>query len=541
MTPSRKKIALSIVGFILIILIARLIYLHVDPSAFLREQGNKRTDRHVVHQAPRGTIYDRHGQPLGISIPMDTLWVNPQHVNIKSPKWQKLAKLIQLTPGVLLDRINTHKNKHFIIIKKKASPQLVAQAKQLNIKGLAIQTTYERYYPESESMANIIGLVDYQQNGQEGIEKTYDHWLKGQNGHHNVQHNRKGMTIKEPKTNQQMQSGKAIYLTLDKRTQNITYKALKQAVTTHLATAGTAVVMDIKSGDILAMASVPSFNPNNRKNLLAGSLKNRVLTDVFEPGSTLKPLAVALALEKKVISPHDHIQTAPGEIRVGHNWVKDPINHGTLSVEQVIQKSSNVGVSKIILETNPEDFLSFLTSLGFGQISAVPFPGQQSGVLPYKRPLGEFALATLAFGYGISASTLQLAQAYATLGNSGVLVDPRLLLHAQALPNQRVLSQQVASQVLTMLESVVSHGGTGVRAQVPGYKVAGKTGTTRKAAANGYDLNAYTALFVGVIPAQQPKYVMAVMIDDPKGERYYGGSVAAPVFASVMKQIIHHR
>ena len=536
---SVKRWWLIAIIFVLVVIaiVTRLVHLHAIQDDFLTEHSEARSVRVLPIHAPRGEILDRHGQPLAVSTKVITLWIDPSQLNTQDPRWQQILNIIHLPSDVMAAKLKGKQKRRFLYLKRQVSPAMAQQVLALKLPGVYEQTTYKRFYPEAEASAQLLGVTNIDDQGQAGLEQVHNAHLAGQNGQQRIVRDLKGHVIKQAIT-KPMQPGKPIQLSIDHRLQFITYRALKHAYDINHAKAASAVVMDVRTGEILAIVSLPSFNPNDRSTYQSDAMRLRAVTDTFEPGSVMKPLAMAAVLSTGQYDADDTLDTSPGRYRVQGHIVRDGHNLGMISLRDVIRKSSNVGISKLVLSVQPETLPSFYRHVGLGRQTGVRYPGERSGVLPHKR-WSPFALATLSFGYGVSVTTLQLATAYATLANDGRKVTPTLLKqkeqHQQA---EQIVDPNVAQQVLEMLASVVQRGGTGVRARVEGFQVAGKTGTARKAGPGGYLPDSYTAIFAGVIPADHPRYAMVVMVDDPRGDRYYGGSVAAPVFSKVMSQFL---
>lgn len=532
----RRGFILICFVLVIIAIAARLIYVHHLDSAFLKQQGEVRSDRAVVLQAKRGLIKDRHGQVLAATTKMGAIAVDPSELNTGSKQWQHLLFLLDLSPSETAQKLAKFSQRRFMYLKRQVHPDIAEQIAKMRLPGVIVMTEYKRFYPLAEVTAPVLGFTNVDNQGIEGLELGYEKWLGGDNGEERYTKDLKGRVIKS--AHQPAVDGRDVTLTIDARIQSMTYKALKAAVTKHRALAGTAVVLDVKTGEVLAMASVPSFNPNNFATIKPGTTRNRVVTDVYEPGSLLKTFAMASVLASGEYAPDDIVNTYPGRFRIGRRVVRDARNLGELSLTDVIRHSSNVGISKLVLDIEPAAFPDTLSALGFGRSTLVGFPGEQSGLMPIRRDWKPFALATLSFGYGISATTLQIAQAYAVIANGGKSISPTLIKGSQVAPVTEVLTPAVAHQTLEMLKTVVANGGTAIQAQVKGYEIAGKTGTARKAIPGGYAENQYVTSFAGIAPANDPKYAMVIMVDDPKGDQYYGGQVAAPVFASVMRRLL---
>jgi cell division protein FtsI (penicillin-binding protein 3) len=513
----------------------RIVSLHVIDQGFLRHQGEMRTVRVVSIPAYRGMITDRFGEPLAISTPVDSVWLNPKDFNAEHPELLTLANLLNISLGELLDKYTKNKDREFVYLQRHIEPQRTAQIKALAIQGIHSKSEYRRYYPAGEVVAHVLGFTDIDDHGQEGLELALDKWLSGAPGSKRVLRDRLGREVQTIEGIKEMRSGQDVSLSLDQRLQYIAYRELKAAVTHHKAASGSAVVIDVNTGEILAMVNQPSFNPNMRVKIEKSAYRNRAVTDVLEPGSVMKTFAVASALQSGQVTPATMVNTAPGWMTVGGHVVKEVKNHnyGTIDVATILKKSSNVGVSKLTLSLPAERLWEMYTGVGFGKSTGSGFPGESAGSLVCPSKHSSFVLATLAFGYGISVTPLQLAQAYAVLGAGGVKRPITFLKQETQTVAERVMEPQIARQVLDMLVGIVKEG-SGTKAQVLGYQVGGKTGTTRKLnPAGGYDENSHVAVFAGLAPASHPRFAIVVMIDDPKGEQYYGSQVAAPVFSKI--------
>ncbi|MEN6586387.1 MAG: penicillin-binding protein 2 [Sulfuricella sp.] len=523
-------VALLLLWFIA--LLVRGLYLQILNNDFLRQNGDARYSRVIELSAHRGMITDRQGEPLAISTPVESVWASPQDVELTAEKSRSLAKLLDLKPAEIEHHLHGSQ-KEFVYLKRGLPPEQAAKVMDLGIPGIFLQRGYRRYYPAGDVMAHVLGFTDVDDNGQEGMELTYQSWLAGKTGSRRVIKDRVGHIIEDVASVKTPQEGRNLALSIDRSIQYLAFRELKSAVETHHAKAGAIVVLDARSGEILAMANLPTYNPNNRVKLNRNSTRNRSITDSFEPGSTMKPFTISAALESGKFKPGSMIETAPGYFSIGPATVHDAHPEGLLSVAQVIQKSSNVGAAKIALTMQPEYMWDTFNHMGFGQVPHSGFPGEASGRLrPYKtwRPIEQ---ATMAYGHGISVSLLQLARAYTVFADNGELKPLSMLKLDEAPAGERVFSPQTAQAVRSMLEMVVEPGGTAPRARIVGYRVAGKTGTAHKEENGGYAKDKYVASFVGLAPASDPRLIVAVMIDEPEGQ-YYGGLVAAPVFSNVM-------
>lgn len=533
----------AVVALTLVIISAALLWrvidLHVYRKDFLQQQGDARYLRVVSEPAHRGVIMDRNGEPLAISTPVDSLWADPKELLTAPDKWSGLAKVLSIDLKELSQKLEQNKEREFIYLKRGVAPQLAQAVMSLEIPGVNTEREYRRYYPSGEVASHLVGVTNIDDAGQEGIELAYNDWLKATDGSKRVIKDRLGRVVENVERVTEPQAGKDLILSIDRRIQYLTYRELKTAVTENQARSGSAVVLDTRTGEVLAMVNQPSYNPNNRTGLLGDNLRNRAITDVFEPGSTIKPFTVAAALEAGKFRPDSMINTAPGTLRVGNKTIHDTSNHGLIDVSTVIKKSSNVGASLMALAISPRELWETFSYVGFGFNSGTGFPGEASGLLSDYSGWRKLDRATMSFGYGISVTALQLARAYTVFANDGLLL-PVTLVRKASYPDmltpepERVMSARTARQVRKMLELVVSKGGTGNQAQVNGYRIAGKTGTVKVSGDGGYLDDSYHSVFAGMAPASQPRLVMVVVINEPKGDKYYGGAVAAPVFSKVI-------
>mgnify|MGYP003385433495 FL=1 len=512
----------------------RLTDIQVLNADFLRGQGDARHLRDVTVPAHRGMILDRHGEPLAISTPVDSVWVNPQEVSTNNAQLAELAKLLGISINEVQKKIKANKSREFVYLKRRISPELSDKVKQLKIAGVALQREYKRYYPAGEVTAHLIGFTNVDDKGQEGLELTHEEHLQGVSGLKRMMRDRYGRYVGGGEQLAASKAGEDIRLSIDLRLQYLSYQALKSAVNKYQASSGSAVILDVQTGEVLAMVNQPAFNPNNRRGLSASDYRNRAVIDLFEPGSTVKPFTVAMGMKSGKFTEESIIDTNPGYFRAGGHTIRDHHNLGEINLATLIQKSSNVGSSKIALALEPEELWQGFSAFGLGQPTGAYFPGEAMGSLPDLQTWGAFDRATLAFGYGLATSTLQLARAYMVLANGGI-IRPVSLMKTDDLPaGRRVFSSDTMKRILGMMESVALPGGTAQKAAVENYRVAGKTGTAKKATRGGYADAEYVSVFAGVIPASRPRLAMVVMIDDPKGSVYYGGLVAAPVFSAVM-------
>ncbi len=515
-------------------LIFRAVDLQVLNKEFLQNHGDARALRVVKIPAHRGMITDRNGESLAISTPVNSIWAVPRKVMAADPKLDKLAEYLQMDEKELSGMLKDRMGRQFVYLKRHVAPALAEQVMLLDIPGISLQREYRRYYPAGEVTSHVLGFTNIDDSGQEGMELAYDSWLKGSPGSKRVLKDRLGRIIENIESITTPDTGNQLVLAIDRRVQYLAYRELKSAVNHHEARAGTLVMIDVKTGEIIAMVGQPSYNPNNRTGLKSGHYRNRALTDVFEPGSTLKPFTIATALESGLYDLNSTIDTRPGFFKVGDHTIRDHRDYGVIDLTTVIKKSSNIGASKIALSLEPLEFWSTLTKVGFGQATGSGFPGEASGFLNPYNNWSEVEQATMSFGYGISTTALQLAQAYMPFATDGMMLPVSFLKVTEPVSASRVFSANVARQVRNMLETVVQNGGTGSKAFVEGYRIAGKTGTVHKTAVGGYSEDRYLSLFAGMAPASNPRLIAVVVIDEPKGDQYYGGLVAAPVFSNVM-------
>ena len=518
----------------------KLSALHILQRDFLQGQGDARTIRTIPLVANRGLITDRNGEPLAVSTPVQSIWVNPSELVETPEAVYSLAAALEMNPEVLASTISNNANREFLYVKRRLAPADAKRVMDLKLGHVHSQQEYQRFYPQGEVAAHLIGFSNVDDIGQEGLELTYDDWLGGVPGRRQVIKDRRGHIIEELNMIQTAEPGNNLTLAIDFQLQNLAYRALKAEFITRRAKGASALILDVDTGEVLAMVNQPSYNPHNKADMTDFSvLRNRAITDVFEPGSTVKAFTITAALESGLFEPDTIIETSPGWMMVGPNEVRDIFNYGTLTLSKVITKSSNIGTSKIAFEIGPEPIRDVLQRVGFGEVLGTGFPGERGGVLPNPRRWSRIETATLSYGYGLSASALQLARAYSVIADEGVLKPVSLLklgeADIEALPREQVISPVIAGQVFDMLETVVdsSRGGSAVEANIPFYDVAGKTGTAHVVGEYGYEDNLHNSFFVGLVPASDPEIVVVVVINEPKGEEHYGGQVAAPVFSEI--------
>ena len=515
------------------VLLVRLAQLQVFETDFLQVEGTKRTVREHNIDAYRGMIVDRNNEPLAVSTPVKSIWANPKQIIKDEVDVSALAPLLNMTRAQLLARIRTHKHKEFIYLERHMNPAMAKAIANLSLPGVGIQQEFKRYYPAAEVASHVVGFTNIDEHGIEGVELAYDAWLQGQPGKGRVVKDRLGRLVKDLGVMKVAQPGSELMLSIDLRLQYQAYRELKASVQQHGAKAGSLMMVDAKTGEILALVNQPAFNPNNRSELKAASVRNRSVTDIFEPGSTVKPFTIAAALMAGEINKDSIINTHPGYLRVGSKTIRDHRDYGKLDITGVLTKSSNVAVSKLSFKLGGEKLWGFYQQLGLGKPVGLGLPGENGGKVAVEtNNWNRLQSATLSYGYGLAVTPIQLAQAYQVLANGGVK-QPLTLVRRNPEKGKRIMTEQVANDVVAMLESVVGPKGTARRAHVEGYPVAGKTGTVHKVGANGYEDERYLSLFAGIAPADDPRIVTIVVIDEPNGREYYGGEVAAPIFSRV--------
>lgn len=515
------------------LMVARAFELQVLRKDFLQDQGQARHLRVVEMPTHRGMITDRHGEPLAVSTPVASVWVNPKELGENARRLPEIAAILDEEPGSLLSLVAERSDREFVYLKRQVMPQAAEEIAELAIPGVHLQREYRRFYPAAEVTAHLVGFTNIDDRGQEGLELAYDQWLSGEPGSKRVLRDRLGRTIEDIEQLREPNPGKDLRSSIDLRLQYLAYRELKSAIQQHDAVSGSIVVLDATTGEVLALANQPSFNPNNRAELRGSNARNRAVTDVFEPGSSFKPFPIIAALETGRYRPSTTVDTSPGFIKVGGYTIPDKRNYGVIDVTTVLAKSVNVGASKIALSLEREQLWSVLARFGFGSITGSGLPGETGGVLPHWQRWRDVTQATLSYGYGLSVTPLQLAQAYGIIAADGIS-RPVSFVAGQPAAGERVIQGQSARDMRRMLETVVTPGGTGERAAVSGYRVAGKTGTARKAVAGGYADDRHIAVFAGMAPVSDPRLVTVIVINEPRRKNYYGGEIAAPVFANVM-------
>ncbi len=537
-SPWRGHLMATFITLLFALLVWRVLGLQVLDSdrgyAFLQDQGEARYVRSAEIPAYRGIVSDRRGEPLAVSTPVISLWANPQQL-AKSGRIAELESALGLESGALSQRLENYADREFMYLQRHMTPPEARAVLRRKVPGVGGRREYQRYYPAGEVAAHVVGMTDVDDRGIEGMELAFEDWLKGASGRKQVIKDLHGEVVRDIGELRAAQPGRDLRLSIDLRLQYLAHRELQRAVTTAGAKAGTVVTLDSRTGEVLALVNYPTYNPNGRSGLKPGSARNRALTDVFEPGSTMKPLTLVAALESGLYTPDTVIDTSPGRVQVGSKVLLDPVNYGEMSVARIVAKSSQVGIVKIALNLDEQAVWQTFTRFGLGENPGTGFPGESAGVLPFRDRWRDIERATLAYGYGLAVTPLQLARAYAVLANQGRLVTPSLLWleNTAAVDARQVVDPRVARQVLEVLHGVTSEEGTASSARVEGFSVAGKTGTAHKVSSGGYADDRYLAFFAGIAPVRDPRLVTVVLIDEPRGDRYYGGEVAAPVFSRI--------
>ncbi|CAH8182779.1 penicillin-binding transpeptidase domain-containing protein [Vibrio aestuarianus] len=520
------------------LLVGRVAFIQViEPDNLIRE-GDMRSVRAKTLQSARGIISDRNGEPLAVSVPVEAVWADPVAIFkagglVERDRWYALADVLGIKRDELLEKIESNQSRRFIYLQRQVSPAMAKYIRELKLVGVGLKAESRRYYPAGEVSAHLIGVTGIDGHGLEGVERSYDKWLTGEAGKQVIRKDRYGRVV-ENISLEEREEGKPLELTIDQRLQAIAFRAVKQAVADYRATSASAVLLDVKTGAVLAMVNAPSYNPNNRSDLQSFKMRNRVITDAFEPGSTVKPFVVLAALENGTADENTIIDTGDGILQIGGSRVRDTSKVGKANLATILKKSSNVGVTKLALDMPLEALLGMYNSVGLGEVSGLNLVGETTGIFPNRRRWSKFEITTLAFGYGLSITPIQLAHAYATLGNYGKYQPIHIIENNQQDLSHQVVEHDNAKKVLAMLEMVTQPGGTATQAAVPGYRIAAKTGTSRKAISGGYG-DEYFAYTAGVAPVSDPRVSLVVMVNEPQGDQYYGGSVAGPVFAEIMK------
>ncbi|MEZ8984681.1 peptidoglycan glycosyltransferase FtsI [Vibrio cyclitrophicus FF160] len=534
----RFNVVIAFVFLAFAALVGRVAYIQIIEPDNLIRQGDLRSVRVKAIPSARGIISDRNGEPLAVSVPVEAVWADPKTIFDKNgmaqiDRWYALADVLGLERKSMIEKISSNKSRRFIYLQRQVSPAMAKYIRELKLVGVGLKAESRRYYPAGEVSAHLIGVTGIDGHGLEGVERSYDKWLTGEAGKRTIRKDRYGRVV-ENIALEEREEGKPLELTIDQRLQAIAYRAIKQAVADHKATSGSAVLLDVKTGAVLAMVNAPSYNPNNRADLQSFKMRNRVLTDAMEPGSTVKPFVVLAALENGTADPDVVIDTGNGIMQIGGSRVRDSSKVGKADLALILKKSSNIGVAKLALNMPLEALLGMYSSVGLGEMSGLNLVGETSGIFPNRRRWSKFEIATLAFGYGLSVTPMQLAHAYATLANKGLYEPIHIIKSNDQDFSKQIIKRENAELVLNMLEGVTQKGGTATRAAVPGYRVAAKTGTSRKAEAGGYS-DEYIAITAGFAPVSDPRVALVVVVNEPQGDLYYGGSVAAPVFSEIMK------
>ena len=534
---ARWRSAALLIGFACgaLALEGRILYLQLVNKEFLTEQANDRHLRTVQISAHRGSLTDRYGEPLAVSTPVDTVWANPQELKPALGRLGELAAVLEQDQEWLARQITSNLEQEFIYLQRRVLPGKAEQVMRLGLPGVGTVREYKRYYPAGEVTGHVVGFTDIDDRGQEGLEAAFDPWLRGENGRKRVLQDRLGQVIDDVELLASARPGRDLRTSIDLRLQYLAYRELKRAVTESHARSGSVVVLDPATGEVLAMVNQPTYNPNDRSQYHAELYRNRAVTDIFEPGSSFKPFVMAAALESGAYNARTLIDTSPGSLRINDRIItEDHSNLGRIDLTTVLAQSSNVGAARVALTLQPQAIWNVLTGFGIGRLSDSTFPGESAGVLNDPQHWRKVGQATLAYGYGVAVTALQLARAYAAIAADGTLRPVSLLAVGEAPPGERVISVNTAQELVEMLEAVVAPPGTGQRAHVRNFHIAGKTGTTQKSGVGGYSADRHGAIFAGFAPASQPRLVVVVMIDEPQGAAYYGGDIAAPVFANIV-------
>ncbi|MGO2990565.1 MAG: peptidoglycan D,D-transpeptidase FtsI family protein [Halomonadaceae bacterium] len=533
LSGGRFVFILIMVGLVTCVLIGRITLLQVIDRPFLQSQGDARTLRHEAIPAHRGMITDRNGEPLAISTPVVTLWANPQELPSDGIQRFMLAQALGMSLDDFESRVERYRSREFMYLRRQMTPEAAQRILDLRTPGVYPQREYKRYYPAGEVAAQILGVTNVDDVGQEGLELSYQPFLAGHPGQRRVIKDRRGRLVRELGVMREAQPGGDLVLSIDQRIQYMAYRELRAAVAKNDADGGVLVTMDARTGEVLAMANLPSYNPNNRTGLDPRGLRNQALVDVFEPGSVMKPLAMAAVLESGIVDRDAVVDTSPGWMRIDQFTIRDFRNYGDLTLAGILEHSSNIGMSRLALQLSDTAIWEKYNQLGLGQAPGTGFPGEANGSLPAPVRWSRSERAALSYGYGLSVTAVQLASAYTALANGGMRLPPSLLRLSEPPQGIPAIDPSVANDLLSILETSVAAYTGGRRARVEGYRVGGKTGTVRKSGQGGYTMDAYRSVFAGIAPISDPRIVTVVMIDHPKAGEFYGGAVAAPVFSSV--------
>ena len=533
---SRLSLVIAFFALFAISLLARAVQLQVFTKDFLNQQADTRHLRTEKISAHRGSITDRNGEPLAISTPVDSVWANPTELVSAVDRVPDLARLLNLDEELLMRRITRSMDKQFVYLKRHLNPEQARQVMALELPGVNVLREYRRYYPAGEIAGHLVGFTSIDDDGQEGLELEFNHWLSGESGSKRVLKDRLGRSVENVESVDPPKHGKDLRSSIDLRLQYLAYRTLKAAVQQHKAESGSIVIVDVKTGEVLAMVNQPTYNPNDRAQYSAERYRNRAITDIFEPGSSIKPLVLAAAIESGRYRASSMVDTSPGYVLVGPKKIEDPRNLGRVSLTTVLSRSSNVGATKIAMSLEPDQLWNVMAKFGLGSLTSSGFPGESAGLLTHYNDWRKISQATLAYGYGVSVTPLQLAQAYAAIGDAGNLRPVSLVRLDQPNDSQQIITPDTATAICHMMEEVVRPGGSGSAASVDGYRIAGKTGTSWKFAAGGYSEDKYFSIFAGLAPASDPQLAAVIVINEPTGDQYYGGEVAAPVFSEVMTE-----
>lgn len=536
--PWRFRLVIAVLLGMVGVIAWRIVDLHVFDHDFLKAHGDARSVRHIPIPAHRGLITDRNGEPLAVSTPVITLWGNPKELMRKRKQWPALAAALGQDVEVLSRRLQQNAGREFLYLARGMTPEQGEAVLAHKIPGVYSLEEFRRFYPAGEVTAHLVGFTDIDDRGREGVELAFEQWLAGVPGQREVLKDRRGRLIKDVGVAQNAKPGRELALSIDLRLQYLAHRELRNALVENKAKAGSLVILDVQTGEVLAMVNHPTYNPNNKRTLQPQAMRNRAMIDVFEPGSTVKPISMMAALESGRWAPGDTVEVYPHSLRIGRFTIRDVSRGGgpVLDLAGILIRSSNVGISKIAFDIGGESIYRVMQQVGLGQDTGLGFPGERVGNLPNHRKWPQAETATLSYGYGLSVTAIQLAHAYATIANDGRMVPLSLARVDQPASFSQVVPEEVARTVQGMLQQVVEAPGGAHRAQVPGYHVAGKSGTARKTSAGskGYQQNAYRSLFAGFAPSNNPRLAAVVVIDEPGGEGYYGGLVSAPVFSKVM-------
>jgi len=532
------RVSLVIAFFVIFAgaLLARAVQLQVINTDFLNQQADTRHLRTERISAHRGSITDRNGDPLAISTPVDSVWANPQELASAVDRVPELARLLDIDADQLMRRITRSMDKEFLYLKRHLRPEQAHQVMALKLPGVNSLREYRRYYPAGEVAGHLVGFTNIDDDGQEGLELAFNHWLAGETGSKRVLKDRLGRAVENVASIKPPRHGKDLRSSIDLRLQYLAYRTLKAAIQQHKAESGSVVILDINTGEVLAMVNQPSYNPNDRSQYSAERYRNRAITDIFEPGSSIKPLIMAAALESGRYRASSMVDTSPGYVVVVPKRIEDTRNLGRVSLTTILARSSNVGATKVAMSLEPDQLWGTMTAFGLGSLTSSGFPGESAGLLSHYNDWRKISQATLGYGYGVSVTPLQLTQAYAALGSDGRLRPVSLVALDEPNKGEQIVTSETATAIRLMMEEVVQPGATGAEAVVAGYRVAGKTGTSWKFAPGGYSEDKYFSIFAGLAPVSDPKLAAVVIIDEPTGDLYYGGDVAAPVFGKVMSE-----